>query len=427
MGVDQALGDVMAALGRAPISENLFADKNFLELSKLCKERYGANNSFALCSALRSLGLPHGISSNQATLTFDASTATSKIHEAFARRTSRRRYMCPLDLADSLPRISFGSACIDRFSSAELKVMFDAERLSRHFPSIDFEFDRFALFHWLVLEEEVPVDPKRHRFFPFDSSSDRSAIEPHSAKYPAVVENAIAFLLLKPWEEWVAYSDLDWRGFQVPWIYTVDDDIFTQPLRPPSPDTLTFGLDFIHDDDGDEIEIERAEYLPLQSGVGLGSDDDCDWKKWEFASSSALFDTPVVHFLVRAFLSDGIDEFLAHLTVIEAAFGLGSDHANGAKKKPDPRNGFSATACVATRLAAAIGDSGAYEDYSRLFGLRSEFVHGRASVKPIAGVDRVLARQLARRATQALVNLASTSDDREQCLGDLFVRGRNIR
>lgn len=39
------------------------------------------------------------------------------------------------------------------------------------------------------------------------------------------------------------------------------------------------------------------------------------------AKQSVLFGTPIVHYLVRTFLADGVDEFLAHITTIEAALG----------------------------------------------------------------------------------------------------------
>ncbi|MDF5903741.1 hypothetical protein P4152_17205 [Pseudomonas aeruginosa] len=55
---------------------------------------------------------------------------------------------------------------------------------------------------------------------------------------------------------------------------------------------------------------------------------DATWAQLQTTAAleSELFSTPVEHFLVRAFLSDGIDEVMAHLIVVEAAFGTESDH-----------------------------------------------------------------------------------------------------
>ncbi|MDA9506534.1 hypothetical protein XI09_18240 [Bradyrhizobium sp. CCBAU 11386] len=58
--------------------------------------------------------------------------------------------------------------------------------------------------------------------------------------------------------------------------------------------------------------------------------DDTRWEIFQKARQSPLFEGPVSHFFVRAFLADGIDEVLAHMTAIEAALGLNSDYKRAA-------------------------------------------------------------------------------------------------
>jgi hypothetical protein len=63
----------------------------------------------------------------------------------------------------------------------------------------------------------------------------------------------------------------------------------------------------------------------------------------EQAKRSVLFETPIAHFLVRAFLAEGVDEFLAHITTIEAALGLRSDYQKSFRIAPDRHKGMRAT------------------------------------------------------------------------------------
>jgi hypothetical protein len=64
-----------------------------------------------------------------------------------------------------------------------------------------------------------------------------------------------------------------------------------------------------------------------------------------------LFETPIAHFLVRAFLAEGVDEFLAHITTIEAALGLRADYQKSFRLAPDRRKGMRATNRMRDRVA----------------------------------------------------------------------------
>src|SRR3546814_4792511 len=58
-------------------------------------------------------------------------------------------------------------------------------------------------------------------------------------------------------------QEVDWRGFRLPWIYTVDDDLFIRPAPPPSADSLSLEPWIVEDNWGEEIELERPTALPL--------------------------------------------------------------------------------------------------------------------------------------------------------------------
>lgn len=431
ISVDEQLLGALEAVWRIPPPgpDNLLSAPAFVTLSELIAQRTGSKATFALSNALRSLGLPCGLPSNHGVPTLELPALAGMLVKAFSRKSTVRRHLCPLDIADDLPPMTFGSSRVAQLSAGELDALFDLPRLLRHFPALSLESKRLSQFQWLIVEEEVRVDARPEaRAIPFlemDTSRDLGEIEPHLGRFPKVVEDALFFLLLAPWEDWSTMPEFDWRGFRVPWIYTLDDDLCVAPLYPPSADRLSFEPCIYLDSWGEEIEAERPIVLPLDDGAAAGCQwlTDAAWTDVQAARATPLFETPVAHFLVRAFLADGIDEFIAHLTVIEAALGLESDHRRWSLPKSDPRRAqeLSATKSVAKRLRMAIGDAQVEQDYVALFNLRSAFIHGRAGLQRISTPQRLLARSLARRAVCALIERARHPlVSREHTLSDLL-------
>ena len=130
---------------------------------------------------------------------------------------------------------------------------------------------------------------------------------------------------------------------------------------------------------------------------------------------------------VRAYLADGIDEFLAHLTMLEAALGTVRDYPP--RPKPDPHKHLGgATQRMAARVSRLLGSPDHGKMYSRLFDQRSAFLHGRP-VQPISVEDRVSARRLARRVVLALIEVAGASaiSSREDWLDALLANAAGSR
>lgn len=310
MAADQELRDALTAVWQIPrpSPEKLFSAPAFLALSNFCNKRYGDSETrFALGNPLRSLGLPCSLPAKQASLALDVSTAADALDSAFTRRKTVHRHLCPLDLADDLPPLSFGTTRVGKFSADELATLFDAPRLARIFPTLPLESERLAQFHWLVVEEEIELDPRPEaRAFPIlfkPLCADFGEIDPHLGRFPLAVESALFFLLLARWEDWSTAPEANWCGFQVPWIYTIDDDLFVRPARPPSADSLTLEPWIVEDDWGDQIEMERPSTLPLDdcAKTELRQFTSDAWFKVQGARATPLFETPIAHFLVRAF------------------------------------------------------------------------------------------------------------------------------
>jgi hypothetical protein len=183
----------------------------------------------------------------------------------------------------------------------------------------------------------------------------------------------------------------------------------------------------VQGDWGEDIELERPTVLPLDDDAssGLALLTDGAWKDLEMARATDLFETPIAHFLVRAFLADGMDEVMAHMTAIEAAVGLEMDHKKWLRPKPDPHKAVSsATDRVASRVAAVLNDRASVKAYKDLFDLRSTFVHGRTGLQKVSTKQRIMARSLARGVARGLVDLALKGPrPRTDVLSDLLARG----
>lgn len=276
--------------------------------------------------------------------------------------------------------------------------------------NIDWSVDtgRFAHFNWLVIEEDVNHDPMDtgHRKLPSMSGPfdrDFGRIEPYHTGLPTPVEDALFGLLLIPWEDITHYRETDWRGFSIPWIYSVDTDIFSRRGPVPSPDTLAWEPATQLDAEGYAFENERPITYPLDPA---GEDqlefvNDATWQDIVTARSTSLFARPVAHFFIRGFQTSGIDEFLAHIATIGAALGQPEDHDLRMRRRINGKNP-GATYRVARRVTGLLGDKAFGQIYDKLFGLRSDFLHGKLMVN-ISAADKTDARALARKVVRGLI------------------------
>ena len=385
----------------------------------------GTLDTFPFLTALRTLGL--SIDQPKKSCTVDFLEMAQRLINTCQSSVLLRTHYCPLDLADELPEIKFGKAAIRRFSEDELARAFDLTRLGVHFPNAMVNFARLSDMQWLVVQEEVAVSSgpagRAHSFFAEPIEQDWGAVRPHESGWPAPVEDALFLLLLQPWETWVEVQRSHIFGFEIPWIYTVHTDLFKQPNPPPPADSLSFNFDVHIDRFGDEHEVEVPARYSLRSTAQseLSALNQTAWEALQRAKRSPLFKPPIQHFLVKAFQAKGVDEFMAHITAIDAAVGTANDHY---QPNRTTYSTLGSTVRVGTRLAALVNDPEANGQFFQLFKLRSDFVHGRADVKDISTAQRVGARSLARRAAKALLDMASREmKDRETQLEQLLDAG----
>lgn len=398
---------------KPPGPDKLYQDPAFLALKAHCEAIYpsaapGLGSAFALADALRALGLPCAVKLLAVGGPGDLGVAAVRLVEALEATTITRRYLCPLDWADTLPELTFGQATVRSPSAAELAQLFDAQRLTRLFPAQELEIGRLAQFHWIIVEETVPIkDGLAERAFPMFGmmQKDLGEIEVHAGEHGPALTDALFGLLLAPWEDWHSSGSGNWRAFKIPWVHVETGDLFVRPKEVPSADLLSW-QPAERVKDGELLEVEVPLYVSLwdEAEAALPQLDQSWWARLETASGTALFSTPIKHFLVRAFFSDGMDEIMAHMTTIEAALGMHEDFTGplpaGIKKMAVNKR-------LAKRIERLLGDAQLANDYRALFELRSKYVHGRAILGKVPSADRAKARRLARKVVTALIDAAN--------------------
>ncbi len=408
-------------------------DPDFAKLVETCARQYPqpgprSGFDFAVKTACGNLGI--GVKPMSAS---DLVFSATQLDAAFRQREAKRVHLCPLDYADELPKAKFGPNSLRSYSADDLADLLDPHRVARRRKGWQNNIERLSRFSWLVVDEtiEVPSDVAARALpeLSFTVGRDFGAIVPHKSKFPACVQDAIFALLLVPWEDYVHYVDVDWRAFRLPWVHTITDDIFTREPQLRDADTLSWEPDFNRDHEGNEIEDERPVRLPIEdrvSGISAILNDDL-WSLSTLARGSHFARRPFVHFFVRAFQEDEIDEFLAHITVIEATLGNRGDFDRDGRPKFGKKNP-GATDRVKWRVGGLLGDDAAGKTYGQLFERRSDFLHGR-EMADISSAERVNARKLARHCVFALLSEARNSNATvayDDFLHSLLLRGRQL-
>lgn len=435
MSQDQQILEVLERLwdGNVPVPNDSYNDPDVVELVRLYREKHSLPKSmFApipMTNALRALGCPRLIGGTfRPQSRADLNAIKEELDTAYSRSSIRVKHICPLDMLDWIPNFSFGMARVATLSKQELDDIFNVDRIGKFYPKAEIDTERFSNFRWLVVEESVPAKSpiSRSGFQIFDQpmNYDHGQIEPHSGRFPRAVEEALFLLLLAPWEEWT-HSDFDWRCFNVPWVHTVSDDLFARPDLPPTADDLSWEDDYVENDEGEQIYAgERPICSPLPGNFGaIVEEIVSNFPAWEAVRGTSLFETPIAHFFVSAYLSRHVDELLHHLTAIEAAVGTEGDYIRSERDAAEAKEirQMGATSRLRRRLAKML-DIDASDQYKILFDLRSQYVHGRSGIAPISSANRKDARTLARRVICKLIEQANTAPlTRDQYLKDLLV------
>lgn len=425
----------VAALWAAPsVQSELYAEPRFRRLRETCQRLFSeagcaATMDFALARALSNLACPTTAPA-PGLPPMPPEEAASRLAHAFVQTEVRRTYIAPLNMADHFPRLSYGPAMAGQFSAADLSALLQGPGGAWGRPH-GLPVEWMSMFRWLVVQETTSlrgpaVQPRALPQLSLNFGEDFGRIVPHAKPRPDRFDDALFALLLLPWEHHDTAYNPEWRVFGVPWIYTVEDDLFAR--APPHPDLDALSEEEVahHDWDG-AVTTERRPFavnLEPDAAVMAAGLDAAAWDRLEIAKGHELFTAPLAHFFVRAFFAEPIDEFLAHISAVEAGLGLAEDHQRGQRRRWGRANP-GATFRVAARLAALLGNSAMGRTYEHLFALRSRYLHGQL-MDDIPSAARMQARELARRTVCGIVDLASSdgSRTREAHLAVLLEDGR---
>ena len=416
------------------VTRDLTRTPGFARLREVCRAEFAVSGGdrtldFGLTRALGNLGCP-AIDPVAGRAPISPEEGATRLNRAFRQTEVRSTHLLPLDMADRFARVSFDPANAGSFSSAELGALLEGPGGPRgRRPGLP--LDHLSSFRWLVVEETTPLTGKtvQVRSFPelsFDMSQDFGRIVPHPRTRPQVVDDALFALLLLPWEDHDTEYNPEWRVFRVPWVYTVTDDLFARPPATPDLEALTETEVACAAGDGTWVETMQPYVIGLNDGADamVATLDPASWARLEAARAHPLFAPPLAHFFIRAFFSDPIDEFLAHIMMLEAALGQPEDAQSWTRRQFAGGYNPGAKTRVAARLTALLGDAAAGRSYEHLFAQRSAYVHGRP-MGDISSVARLQARALARRTASALVDLALRNGpaSRDECLDLLLDAG----
>ncbi|ECC8734139.1 hypothetical protein [Salmonella bongori] len=121
------------------------------------------------------------------------------------------------------------------------------------------------------------------------------------------------------------------------------------------------------------------------------------------AINNGLINEAARHHFIKAFLSDGIDEFLAHIVVIDACLGEPRELGKKLNLTKYEKN-LKSTGRLKYRLVGLLEDCSVKASIDSLYRIRSEYVHGR-DMSEISGLDKNLARVLARKTLLTIIKM----------------------
>ena len=299
--------------------------------------------------------------------------------DAFERSITTT-YVAPLEFVEfAEERMDFEDFQIRRFAAEELNELLKQRICQLFYPWAVVNTSRLAPYWFLVCaEEKTPEGPGDWQW-----SAD---IEMRYSPFSGRLKQAFRRLILYRWKDpFTEHSQLlipkrvdPWAGpfqFCIPFTFAISDSLIEAPLR--SPDLSLLAVQPVFDNTtGEEIgeepcpgwvlsEEENHEFCSFieQAGVLL-KNAQLDRPEWRFADTA-------LNFLEKAFLSQGAEQLLWHITTIEAL--LGEKTESGL------------TNLLKRRIALILGNSEEErkqirKNFQELYDLRSDLVHGSATL-----------------------------------------------
>ena len=340
---------------------------------------------------LRRSGLYHRVSVGEALASIDE--LLGGFLAELSRRESTVTHLALLEhVSFKKQRLEFERYEIVRFTKEELERLLETQVRADFFPWATLPTRELARYWWLVIREKASTDaigsPGKISF----SLKDLDIVPRYYTELPQAVESVVQELALFKWRPlWATEEDPSWRPCRIPLCLRLNDHKPT-PVSGPRADISMLDTQpefdpYTNEEVGEEPlilfsfsarEAESFETFLRREGTLLHRALKTAWSKPLAETASSFF--------AKAFVADGVEQLLWHITTIEALLG-------------EPGGG--STERLARRLAAALGTSDADRTairgtFEELYGFRSELVHGRTPKKDVLTRHLYEAREFAR-------------------------------
>ena len=306
-----------------------------------------------------------------------ADETASSLHGAFLRQTIYRTYLVPLDRlyledrssgsAHEVTSVRFGPNEIVRLHREELAQRIPADGLARFGARFQFPTAELDGFFWLATGRTEPAGPieKRTWLDLFNTRvADVDTVGLFRSIYPTPVEDALFALLLILLKD---PGETPWQPFQVPWIFSFTNDLFSGPVPPPDPSALSHD---IVGDEHDQFEVpDKSEVFAF--GTHQQEALQRRWKHLETVlargdTDDANFHPLTKHFFVKALSEHGVDEIISNVSCLEATLMLKADRNRTSLKQ---------------RFAHLVDDHQASQWLKSAYRLRDDYLHSLADPK----------------------------------------------
>jgi hypothetical protein len=318
---------------------------------------------------------------------------------AFERRQGNLCYLAPLEFVSfAEARMDFEGFGLRQFTRDELDQLL-GNRINRmFFPLAVIDPGKLQPYWFLVVSESIPTLEFGEELVDLWQPE----VDFRYTSFPVAVEGVLKTLALFDWkanllmggEEDGDPKERLWRGFGIPFVLELDDNLLKPPR--PAPDLSTLALEPYYPDPetGQQHGWVPVELIDLNEDetrrfirftrriVGLHRGLRIHENKW-------LFLDVALGYLTKAFFVEGLDQLLCHVTAVEALVG---------------EKGHGVTERLAERVASILGNGDSERQakkgrFEELYGLRCDLVHGRQLRTQAYVGDLRDARDIARRVT----------------------------
>ena len=303
---------------------------------------------------------------------------------AFARERDVVRWFAPIELVNFAGPLEFDTFKILVHEADDLRGLLRNDVNELFYP--------WAVTTLSVLEDywfvEVQQEKEAHRVGHFELPGwERMFFERRKfSEFPACLESALQKMALFRWiPDWFEEDAVNWFGFNVPFAIKVEGSLLRSPAR--APELARLDREPIADQEGNEVDDRPAIIHDLDEvGTKHFGDFICGLETlWALPEKWAFIDL-ARGYLLKAFLTKGLEQLLWHITALEALVGEKEQTVRTLKNRLSCIHGSTEKERKAVKKQVA-----------DLYGVRCDLVHG--NVRKSEKVDVALlrdARELAR-------------------------------